>query len=114
MHYTVTCYTLLLNLIYIVPSLKQLYEHITPHFAADWKEIGVMLNLPTGELKAIAMGNPTNVKWCCNSMLEKWLDIDTTASWEKILAAVNSSAVTVECECREGMAKIAMAMHENA
>ena len=74
-----------------------------------------MLGLPTGELKAIAMGNPTNVKWCCNSMLEKWLDIDTTASWEKILAAVNSRAVTVKYECTEGMAKdIAMAIHENA
>ena len=73
-----------------------------------------MLNLPPGELNAIAMENPTNVKSRCNSMLEKWLDIDTTASWEKILAAVNSSAVTVKCEYREGMAKIAMAMHENA
>ena len=91
------------NLILVVPSLKHLYEHITPHFAAHWKAIGIMLDLPVSELNAIAMGNPTNVKWCCNAMLEKWIEIDATASWEKILAAINSSAVTAKCESKEGI-----------
>ena len=54
-----------------VPSLKDLYLHITPQYAADWKVIGTSLGLPSGELKAIEAGYPTNVKWCCNQMLEK-------------------------------------------
>ena len=56
--------------------------------------IGELLGVPTGELNAIEAGWPTNAKWCCNQMLEKWLDMDTTASWEKIHAAIESPAVS--------------------
>ena len=72
------------------PLLKDLYQHITPQYAADWKVIGTLLGLPSGELKAIEAGYPTNVQWCCNQMLEKWLEIDTTASWGKLLTAIES------------------------
>ena len=75
------------------PSLKDIYQHITPHYAADWKVIGTLLGLPSGELKSIEAGYPTNVKWCCNQMLEKWLENDATASWEKLFAAIKSPAV---------------------
>ena len=44
-----------------VPELKDLYQHITPQYAADWKVIGTLLGLPSGELKAIEAGYPTNV-----------------------------------------------------
>ena len=76
------------------PSLKDLYEHITPGFAADWEVIGTLLGLPNGELKAIEAGYPTNVKWCCNQMLKKWLEMDPTASWGKLFAALESPAVS--------------------
>jgi len=75
------------------PLLKDLYQHITPQYAADWKVIGTLLGLPSGELKAIEAGYPTNVKWCCNQMLEKWLELDTTASWRKLLTVIESPAV---------------------
>ena len=42
--------------------LKDLYQHITPQYAADWKVIGSLLGLPSGELKAIEAGYPTNVQ----------------------------------------------------
>ena len=77
-----------------IPSLRKLYEYITPTYAADWKVIGEFLDVPTGELNAIEAGWPINTKWCCNQMLEKWLDMDTTASWEKICAAIESPAVS--------------------
>ena len=76
------------------PLLKDLYQHITPQYAADWKVIGTLLGLPSGELKAIEAGYPTNVKWCCNQMLEKWLEVDQTASWEKLLTVIESPAVS--------------------
>ena len=77
-----------------VPKLKDLYQHITPQYAADWKVIGTLLGLPIGELKAIEAGYPTNVKWCCNQMLEKWLEVDPSASWEKLISVIESPAVS--------------------
>ena len=76
------------------PLLKDLYQHITPQYAVDWKVIGTLLGLPSGEMKAIEAGYPTNVKWCRNQMLEKWLKMDITASWEKLLTVIESPAVS--------------------
>ena len=56
--------------------------------------IGALLGLPRHELKAIEARNPTNVKWCCNTMLEKWLDVDNTASWGKISVVIESPALS--------------------
>jgi len=76
------------------PLLKDIYQYITPQYAADWKVIGTLLGLPTGELKRIEAGYPTNVKWCCNQMLEKWLEVDSSASWSKLLSVIQSPAVS--------------------
>ena len=51
------------------------------------------MGLPSGEL-AIEAGYPTNVKWCCNQMLKKWLEMDTTASWGKLFTVIESPAVS--------------------
>ena len=83
-----------LNAVNTTPLLKDLYQHITPQYAADWKVIGTLLGLPSGELKAIEAGYPTNVKWCCNQMLEKWLEMDVTASWGKLLTIITSPAIS--------------------
>ena len=74
--------------------MKDLYENITPQFAADWKVIGTLLGLPTGELRAIEADYSTNVKWCCNKMLELWLEIDPTVSWKKLSSVIESPAVS--------------------
>ena len=84
------------------PLLKDLYQHITPRYAADWKVIGTLLDLPSGELKSIEAGYPTNVKWCCNQMLEKWLEMDPFASWEKLFKVIESSAVSSDQGSNEG------------
>ena len=81
-------------LVNTTPLLKDLYQHITPQYAADWKVIGALLGLPSGELKAIEAGWPANVKWCCNQMLEKWLEMDTTASWEQMFTIIKSPALS--------------------
>ena len=75
------------------PKQKDLIEHITPHYAADWEVIGTLLDLPIEELKAIEAGYPKNVKWCCDQMLIKWLEVDPTASWKKMFAAIGSPRV---------------------
>ena len=80
------------------PLLKDLYQYITPQNAADWKVIGTLLGLPSGTLQAIEAGYPTNVKWCCNQMLEKWLSMDTTASWSKLFTVIESPAVSCSAQ----------------
>ena len=75
------------------PLLKDLYEYITPQYAALWNVMGTLLGLPAGELKAIEAGYPTNIKWCCDKMLEKWLEVDPTASWKKLFVAIESPAM---------------------
>ena len=85
---------MLIIIVNATPLLRDLYQHITPQYAADWIVIGTLLGLPHGELKAIEVGYPTDVKWCCDRMLEKWLDKDTTASWRKLFTIIESPAVT--------------------
>lgn len=80
------------------PSLKDLYERITPRYALDWKVLGTLLGIPNEELKVIEAENPSNFKRCCNQMLEKWLEIDASATWEKINAAIESPAVSSTSE----------------
>ena len=76
------------------PKLKDLNHHITPQYAADWKVIGTLLGLPSGELKAIVAGWPTKSKRCCNQMLGLWLEIDSAASWQKLFTVIESPAVS--------------------
>ena len=55
--------------------------------------IGTILGLPTEELRIIEANYPSNVKRCCNEMLEIWLKMDDSASWEKMFTAIESPAV---------------------
>lgn len=76
------------------PLLKDLYEHVTPQYTAVWRVIGTLLDLRNEELAAIEAEYPTNFSRCCNKMLEKWLEVDNEASWNKICDVIESSAVS--------------------
>ena len=77
-----------------VPKLKDLFQHITPQYAADWKVIGTLLGLPSGALDAIELDNMYRTTRCCNDMLKKWLQMDLTASWGKLFTVIESPAVS--------------------
>ena len=77
----------------ITPLLKDLIEYIVPRYAAHWKTIGTLLGLSSGVLETIEAGWPINVSWCCQRMLEKWLEVDTNASWGKLFTVIESDAV---------------------
>ena len=72
------------------PKLKDLYNLITPEYAAHWKVIGTLLGIKKGILDAIEVAFPTNIPWCCNKLLETWLERDTNATWKKIIEEINS------------------------
>ena len=84
------CVCLVLN---SEPKLKDLYNLITPEYAAHWKVIGILLGIKKGILDGIERNFPSNVSWCCNELLDTWLERDTNASWKKIIEVINSPAV---------------------
>lgn len=75
------------------PLLKDLYQYITPRYATQWKVIGTLLDIHNEELETIEAGYPTNVQWCCNQMLQKWLRENVSASWKDMLEVIESPAV---------------------
>ena len=87
-------YLLIFSVVNPIPRLKDLYQHITPQYAAHWFKIGILLGLPSGELRTIEAGYPTDVKWCCNQMLKRWLEADISASWEKLFTIIESPTVS--------------------
>jgi len=68
--------------------------HFTPRYAAKWKVIGTLLNLPIGKLDIIEHDQYFSAEPCCNAMLKEWLKMDTTASWEKLLTVIGSPVVS--------------------
>ena len=57
--------------------------------------IGTQLGLPSGALDIIDQNNVMMYRTthCCNAMLEKWLQVDNTASWSKLFTVIESPAV---------------------
>ena len=81
-------------LVNTTPLLMNLYRHITPQYAVDWKIIGTLLGLPSATLNIIEHDNHYKARQCCNAMLSKWLEMDTTASWRKLFTIIESPAVS--------------------
>ena len=78
---------------FLVPTLKELTEQIVPDYATQWKLIGTLLGLSEGQLKIIEYDNRHSVTECCRTMLQKWLELDPKATWEKIINVMNSRAM---------------------
>ena len=83
------------------PLLKDLYEYVTPEYATDWKTIGILLGLFSEDMNIIEYDKRHVAVHCCNAMWEKWLEVDKTATWEKVFAAIKSPALcrsTLSCK----------------
>ena len=56
--------------------------------------IGTLLGLPSERLNIIEYDHMYRAEPCCNAMWEKWLQVDTNASWGKLFAVIESPAVS--------------------
>ena len=83
--------------------MKDLLNHITPHYAARWREIGLHLDLPNGSLDIIKYDNRDDASLCCNAMLKKWLEVDASASWKKLITVIESCHSAMHQACNIGM-----------
>ena len=86
-------YTNLKSPVNTTPLLKDLYLHITPQYAADWKVIGTLLGLPSATLEIIERDNHHRTRDSCNAMWIEWLQVKT-ASWGKLFTVIESPAVS--------------------
>ena len=56
--------------------------------------IGTLLSVPSGTLEIIKYNNHDKAEPCCDAVLEKWLEVDPSASWEKLLKVIKSPAMS--------------------
>ena len=70
------------------PTMKQLNYHVRDQVAVDWYGLGVQLSLDVNQLDIIKTNHSTNVEACCSAMFKHWLEVDTTASWIKLIAVL--------------------------
>ena len=73
------------------PKIKEINNYgIRDGVATDWHNLGVQL-IPDHlqrQLGIIRADNPGDAKECCTIMFEYWLQVDTTASWNKLIEAL--------------------------
>ena len=70
-----------------------LYLHFIPRYAGHWREIGALLGLSRYVLDTIEHDYGPRTIPCFNAMLNKWLQIDATASWRKLFTVTESPAM---------------------
>ena len=68
----------------------------------NWKRLGIELNIDTAKLNDIAHDCNNIVDNCRISMVDLWLNSDTTACWKKLANALEHSSQNVKAkEVRE-------------
>ena len=76
------------------PNLKDLYKHVTKYYAAQWKNIGISLDIELAHLNIIKANCPGDVVRCCNDLWDKWLELDPDATWDKLFTAIDEGTAT--------------------
>ena len=66
--------------------------------AIKWRDLGVQLLRPDQEkmLDIIAADHPHDVVSCCKSVLKKWLDTTSDATWNEFIRALRSPGVQLD------------------
>lgn len=68
--------------------MKEINYHIRDQVAVSWYDLGIQLSLDVAELNIIKINHPTDAKECSTKMFNHWLQVDTTASWIKLIEAL--------------------------
>ena len=64
--------------------------------------IGALLGLPSGTLDIIDHDNYHKAVSCCNAMFKRWLEVDPSASWNKLLSVIQSPAMSSDQAAETG------------
>ena len=72
--------------------MKDLNNYVIEQYAIYWKQLGVELGVKDYHIANIIENNAScklrQVEECCSQMLQKWLEIDPSATWAKLSDAI--------------------------
>ena len=74
------------------PKESDLFRYIVPKVAENWRDLGVLLEIPNHHLDTIAVNNtnhPVYIEQCCKIMLQKWMEITTDLTWDKLQKSID-------------------------
>ena len=71
------------------PTLKLLHKHVKDEVATKWRDLGVeLLEEESRHMLNIFEVDRNGVQECCSRMFDYWLEIDTEASWNALINAL--------------------------
>ena len=73
------------------PKISELYDYVIVDIAPQWYNLGVQLLEPdqTKKLNVIQSDYRGDSEKCCTALFNHWLHVDTGASWNKLILALN-------------------------
>ena len=97
------------------PTIRLLNIHVRDKVAPEWFDLGVQLlsSEQLEKLDTIRQDYPADTNMCCTEMFKHWLNVDTEASWNKLIAALeqidhNTLAETIRRNVLKGFNVIAI------
>ena len=70
------------------PTLKDINNYTVPQLAPQWRKLGVELKFNNYLMNIIEHDHPNDSETCCSKMLSEWLDNNSAATWDNLIAAV--------------------------
>ena len=74
--------------------MRDLNRYIVEQQAVQWERLGLELGLKDYHIANISKDNANRSVTCCREMLQKWLEIDTSATWGKLDNAVKNITIS--------------------
>ena len=71
------------------PELSDLYKHVVRKYAHKWRYLGAFLHFKQAELDIIFSNFRNDSMECCRTLLSKWLQKNTDASWDQLFSAID-------------------------
>ena len=71
------------------PDQRNINRYVVPHYATKWRDLGEALQICSSRLNIIATDNPNSCEERCKAMLRKWLELNPSATWDKLTNAVD-------------------------
>ena len=78
------------------PLMKDIVNFVVPDVQRKWYDLGLQLLDPRDEgfLQGLKLQYP-NTSDRCRAVFERWLDVNTKASWSMIMGALNERSVNL-------------------
>ena len=91
-----------------LPTEQEFNKYIRDKVAPDWYYLGGQLQIPHEQLNIIRSDTSLDIRMCCTKTFQYWLQVDTTANWNKLIKALedinhNVLAKTIKEEILQGM-----------